>query len=115
MLGYYLTFDGKQFPNPLPPSMSMKAIETVTESEAGTDLVIVTRAGKRTWDFTFELSYTTKERLKALCLKEKVTMVYMGTSYTVRLRDYTEQLVQGSEWLRTVNGLYTCTVKVTQY
>lgn len=115
MLGHYLSFNGTTFPNPKTPTMTQSTIETVNQSEAGTDLVIVTRAAKRSWDFTFDLSYQKKEILRALCMQEQVSMTYMGTTYTVRLRDFTEQLVEGSEWLRSLNGLYTCTVKVTQY
>jgi hypothetical protein len=115
MLGNYLTFDGKQFPNPQPPTMDIATVENVTTSEAGNDLVVVIRPAKRSWSFTFNLSPLKKEVLKALCQKESVQMTYMGAPYRVRIRDYSEQLVEGSEWLRNVDGLYTCTVKVMEF
>lgn len=115
MLGNYITFDNVAFPNPQPPTMTAKTIENVSTSEAGTDLVVVVRPAKHSWSFTFNLSYLMKERLRVLCQKESVSMTYMGVIYTVRLRDFTEALVEGSEWLRNVDGLYTCTVNVTEF
>ena len=115
MLGNYLSFDGKVFPNPQPPTMDITTIENVTTSEAGTDLIVVIRPAKRSWSFTFNLSPLQKEVLKALCQEESVQMTYMSTPYRVRIRDYSEHLVEGSEWLRSVDGLYNCTVKVTEF
>ena len=115
MLGYYLKFNNVAFPNPEPPTMNISAIENVNQSEAGTDLVVVVRAAKREWSFNFNLSYLMKERLKLLCQQESVEMEYMGNTYQVRLRDFSESLVEGSEWLRNLDGLYTCSVKVTEF
>lgn len=115
MLGYYLKFNNVEFPNPLPPTMSVKTVENVNTSEAGTDLVVVVRPAKRSWSFSFNLSPTKKDLLAAYCQQEKVTMTYMGNNYTVRLRDLNVKLVEGSEWLRSLDGLYECTVTVTEY
>lgn len=115
MLGYYLAFNNVEFPNPLPPTMTVKTVENVNTSEAGTDLVVVVRPAKRSWSFQFNLSPTKKNLLQELCTREKVTMTYMGTDYTVRLRDLSIKLVEGSEWLRDVNGLYECSVTATQF
>lgn len=115
MLGNYLTFNGATFPNPIAPTKTAKTIENVSQSEAGTDLVVVVRSAKRSWSMTFNLSPTKKNVLEALCLEESVTMVYMGSTYTVRLRDYTEKLVENSEWNGTVDGLYECSVSVTEF
>ena len=115
MLGNYLAFNDVEFPNPLPPTMQIKTIENVNTSEAGTDLVVVVRPAKRSWSFNFNLSPTKKTLLQELCAREKVTMTYMGNTYTVRLRDFSEKLVEGSEWLRSVNGLYECSVTVTEF
>ena len=114
MLGNYLLFNNVTFPNPLPPTMSITTIETVNTSEAGTDLVTVVRPAKRSWAFTFQLSPEKKELLRQYCTREKVNMTYMGNTYVVRVRDFTEALVEGSEWLRNIDGLYTCTVNVTE-
>lgn len=115
MLGYYLKFNDVEFPNPQPPTMTISTIENVNQSEAGTDLVVVVRSAKRSWSFNFNLSYTKKEVLRTLCTYEKVTMSYMGNEYTVRIRDFNEKLVEGSEWVKDIDGLYECSVTVTEY
>ena len=55
MLGKYLKFNGVDFPNPITPTKTSQTIENVSQSEAGTDLVVVVRASKKTWNFTFNL------------------------------------------------------------
>ena len=53
--------------------------------------------------------------LENICKQEATTMEYMGKTYTVRVRDFSEELVEGSEWLKAIDGLYTCSVNVTEY
>ncbi len=115
MLGYYLKFNGTDFPNPTSVTMTSSTIENVNQSEAGTDLVTMVRASKKSWNMSFNLSSKFKDVLKALCLLETVTMNYMGASYTVRIRDFNEQLVQYSEWASNTDGLFVCTVKVMEF
>lgn len=115
MLGNYLKFDGVEFPNPITPTMNSKTLENVSTSEAGTDLVCIIRPSKKSWSFSFNLSSYKKNILKALCQNESTTMKYMGTDYTVRVRDYTEKLVENSEWVTTSEGLYQVSVKVTEF
>ena len=115
MLGYYLKFNGADFPNPKSVSMTSDAIENVSQSEAGTDLVTMVRPSKKTWNFTFNLSSAKKDILKGLCLLEYVTMVYMGTTYTVRLRGYQDNLVENSEWAANTDGLFTVSVKAMEF
>ena len=115
MLGEYLKFNANTFPKPISPSMSSKTLENVSTSEAGTDLVCIVRPSKKSWSFTFNLSASKKDILKALCTQESTQMTYMGTTYTVRVRDYQEKFVDGSEYLTTTEGLFTCSVKVTEF
>ena len=115
MLGYYLKFNGADFPNPVSVSMTSDTIENVSQSEAGTDLVTMVRPSKKTWNFTFNLSSAKKDVLKGLCLLEYVTMVYMGTTYTVRLRGYQDNLVENSEWAANTDGLFTVSVKAMEF
>lgn len=115
MLGYYLKFNNEAFPNPITPTMSSKTLENVNTSEAGTDLVCIIRPSKKSWSFKFNLSSGKRDILKTLCEAEYTTMTYMGTSYTVRIRDYQEKLVQNSEWADRTDGLYEVTVKVTEF
>lgn len=115
MLGKYLKFNNETFPNPITPSMSSKTIENVSQSEAGTDLVCVVRASKKSWPFSFNLSKGKRDILEALCEYESTQMTYMGKTYTVRVRNFKDKLVEGSEWLPSVDGLYECSVDVTEF
>lgn len=115
MLGNYLQFNGENFPNPLTPTRNSKTVENVNQSEAGTDLVCVVRASKNTWKFSFQLTPYTQSTLLQLCKAESVQMTYMGVTYKVRVRNYSEKLVEGSEWLEAVNGLYECSVDITEF
>lgn len=115
MLGDYLKFNEVSFPNPITPTRSSKTVENVVQSEAGTDLVCVVRPSKNTWTFNFNLSPGKRDILKGLCEDESTQMFYMGSTYKVRVRDFSEKLVEGSEWLSSTNGLFTCSVKVTEF
>lgn len=115
MLGYYLKFDGVDFPNPVSSTRTSKTLENVATSEAGTDLVTIIRTSKNGWSFSFNLTSGKRDVLKTLCTKESVTMKYMGTDYTVRVRDFQEKLIANSEWVDRSEGLYECSVKVTEY
>lgn len=115
MLGNYLQFNGKVFPNPINPKESSKTVENVNQSEAGTDLVCVVRPSKCSWNFTFNLSPAKKAVLKSLCQDESTTMIYQGVTYKVRVRDFQNELVEGSEWLTSTEGLFKCSVKVTEF
>ena len=115
MLGEYLKFNDVVFPRPTSNSMQSKTIENVTQSEAGDDLVTVVRSSKKSWSFSFDLSSRTKDVLEALCKAEYTMMYFMGQTYKVRVRDFQSKLVDGSEWLTTTEGLFTCSVKVTEY
>lgn len=115
MLGYYLKFNNASFPNPVSVTMNSKTLENVSQSESGTDLVCVVRPAKKSWLFSFNLTSRTKEILKGLCADEQTSMYYMGDTYTVRLRDFQEKLVQDSEWVDTSEGLYQVTVKATEF
>ena len=115
MLGYYLKFNNEAFPNPITPTMQSKTIENVNQSEAGTDLVCIVRASKKSWSFKFNLSSKKRDILRTICEQESTSMTYMGTTYTVRVRDPQERLVQNSEWAANTDGLYEVTVKVTEF
>ena len=115
MLGNYLKFNGVDFPNPVSVTRISKTLENVSTSEAGTDLVCMVRPSKNGWSMSFNLSSRTRDILKELCKAESTTMKYMGTDYTVRIRDYSEKLVQDSEWVSTSEGLYQVSVKITEF
>lgn len=115
MLGYYLKFNNESFPNPVSVSMSSKTLENVSQSEAGTDLVCLVRPSKKSWSMKFNLSSGKADILKELCKAESTSMLYIGTLYTVRVRDYQDRLIPYSEWVINTDGLYEVTVKITEF
>lgn len=115
MLGDYLKFNSETFPNPITPTKTSKTLENVATSEAGTDLVCIVRPSKLSWSFKFNLSSNKRDKLEALTHDESTQMSYMGSTYKVRVRDFQERLVQGSEYVSTSEGLYECSVKVTEF
>ena len=115
MLGEYLKFNNVEFPRPTSNSMSSKTIENVTQSEAGDDLVTMVRSSKKSWSFSFNLTSGKKDILEALCEDEYTMMYFCGRTYKVRVREFQQKLENGSEWLTRTDGLFTCSVKVTEY
>lgn len=115
MLGNYLKFNNETFPNPTSPSMASKTLENVSQSEAGTDLVCIVRPSKKSWSFKFTLTSGKAEILKDLCKAESTSMFYMGTTYTVRVRNYKEKLIDRSEYDTRTDGLYEVSVDVTEF
>jgi hypothetical protein len=95
--------------------MASKTLENVSTSEAGTDLVCVIRPSKHSWSFKFTLTSGKRDIIKDLCKAEYTSMYYMGTTYTVRLRDYQEKLIDRSEYDTRTDGLYEVSVKVTEF
>lgn len=115
MLGNYLKFNNEIFPNPVSSNKTSKTLENISQSESGTDLVTVIRPSKLTWTFSFNLTPAKRNLLQEICEEESTSMFYQGITYQVRVRDYSEQLVEGSEWLSAVDGLFSCSVKVTEF
>lgn len=115
MLGNYLKFNSVDFPNPSSCSMTSSTIENVAQSEAGTDLVCVVRSSKKKWSMSFDLTSGKRDTLKALCQEESTQMYYMGTTYTVRVRDFKEQLAKDSEYVSRSEGLFKCSVSITEF
>lgn len=115
MLGNFLKFNNVVFPNPKVHSRTSKTIENVSQSEAGTDLVMVVRPAKNSWNFSFNLSPAKRDILEGLTHDESTMMEYQGKTYRVRVRDFSENTVEGSEWLSSVDGLFECSVSVTEF
>lgn len=115
MLGNYLKFNTVQFPNPTNCTMTSSTIENVSQSEAGTDLVCVVRSSKKKWSMSFNLTSGKRDTLKSLAQAESTQMYYMGTSYNVRIRDFKEKLAKDSECVSRSEGLFECSVSITEF
>ena len=90
-------------------------IESVQVSEAGTDIINVTRYDKLTINCEFGCSHVWAKTFKEFSLLDSFILtsydVISGTDEqrTVRMRNYSQTLKKDSETLAGFNGLYSIT------
>ena len=115
MLGSnYLTFNNKAIPNPVDMTVDYDNIENVVQSEAGTDLAIVTRLQKRTFTCTCNCTSTWLTQFKALCSLSSATLVWLGESIEAMARITNATLQQNSEYAARTDGLWSVTITFTE-
>lgn len=110
MLGKYLKIENVVIPNPEDLSISYSNTETIKQSEAATDIGIVTRLMKRTFSFSFQCSSFWRDKLKSYCALSQTTLTYNGEAITGRLRLSSEKLLKNSEYCDRTDGLWTLSV-----
>lgn len=110
-----MSYNGVQIPTPTEGlKIAYNNIETVNQSETGTDLVSITRLKKRVYSFTLQITPFWLERVQAIAGQESSTQTFDGESITGRLRLISAELVKDSERLTTTNGLYIITAEFTE-
>lgn len=115
MLGStYLQFNGLDIPNPTSFNITYENLENVAQSEAGTDLAIVTRLGKRTFECTFQSTSTWLANFRTMCGLASGTLVYLSESITCRARITSATLAPNSEYAGRTDGLWIVTVSFTE-
>lgn len=115
MLGSnYLSFNSVSIPNPKDFNIKFQNIETVRQSEAGTDLGIVTRLQKRTFNCSFDCTSTWLAQFKAMCSLTSGTLLYQSESITCRARITSQKLAKNSEFTARTEGLWTISVSFTE-
>lgn len=109
-LGKFLKINNVAIPNPKLGGFSVTPtlIETVNQSEAGTDLVSVTRTSKPIFNMTFDLTSTWRDKLDAYSKLLSVTLTVDGVSYVGRFRAGSQTLVENSAHTDGTQGLWTC-------
>lgn len=114
-LGYkYLKFNSVDIPNPIQFDIMFDNIEAVAQSEAGTDLAIVTRLQKRTFTCSFQCTSTWLAEFRTMCGLSSGTLLYQGESITCRARIETANLSPYSEHVQRTDGLWTVAVSFTE-
>ncbi len=91
------------------------AVETVNQSEAGTDIVITSRLAK----YTFNASWTgidssLLDTIEGFCLENTVTLKYKEKEYTCRARGAAPRLLGKSYKYRRSDGLWDVNLTFTQ-
>lgn len=104
----YITLNGIVIPNPKPFKISYQNMESVKTSEAGTDIVLITRLQKRTFDMKFQTTTFWGEKLKEIAaITTQISMVYRGETIYGRFRYKDQELENGSEFIPGTDGLWT--------
>lgn len=115
MLYNFLKFNNEQIINPTSWKETSEVVENVNQSEAGTDIVSVTRFDKLTVNCTFQVSDYWFKKLKDYSKLRTITVTYYdagsGTTKTrtMRIRNFSVQLQPNSLLISTTNGLWVVT------
>ena len=118
---YPIKINGTAIYNPEGYSESSDVVETVNESESGTDIIILTRKDKLTISLSFRCSSYFKAILEGYRNTEPLSVqVYDATedgykTRSMRIRNYTCTLVQDSWKTRNTNGLYEISFDLVEY
>lgn len=116
MLGNnYMTIGGLLIPNPQGGiKIGYTNIEKRTQSEAGTDLVIVTRLKKRTISFTAKVGSDWKAEYERLCGLTQTQLVLDGETIDVTARIDSANMEKNSEFAKNTQGLWTLGIKLIE-
>lgn len=116
MLGNdYMTLGGLSIPNPQKGiKISFQNIEKTAQSEAGTDLAIVTRLQKRTFSFTANVTSAWLSQYRTICAQGSSTFVFMSETITVRARIESASMAVNSEYADRTDGLWTVGIKLIE-
>lgn len=108
MLGRnYISINGNQIPTPVGDlDISITDIENEKQSEAGTDLVSVTRLGKRVFSFTLQLTSNWKARIKNFAELPACELTFDGETISGRLRASSYKLIENSNLVENTSGLW---------
>lgn len=116
MLGKrYLIVNGTPIPNPVSGfSITFDEDETISISEAGTELGRVRRLDKRVFRGTWNVTSFWLEKFEAWCKLPTITLGYQGDFYTCRMRGFAPKLANNSEFVNTSDGLWTLSLTITE-
>jgi hypothetical protein len=116
MLGSnYMTLNGVSLPNPKDGiTISYQNIERTAQSEAGTDLAVVTRLKKRTFSWTAYVTSEWKAKYETICGLTQCTFVFNSETITVRARISGATMSPDSEYADRTNGLWTLGIQLIE-
>lgn len=115
MLGKkYITIGGLAIPNPSSLSISYENIESVNLSEAGTDLVNVTRLQKRAFSISLKASSFWRAKYKELCMMSQTILELEGEEILVRCRLSSEALIEHTEHAENTNGYWDISIELME-
>lgn len=92
----------------------LESIETVNQSEAGTDLVVATRLDKHIFKADWTVSSFWLSKFEEICKNRLVTLTFNGTDYTCRARGFAPTMVEDSETIENTDGLWEISLTFTE-
>lgn len=109
---YKYLFDNTEILYPISWDENLGVVENVNTSEAGTDIIQVTRLGKLTVKAQFKCTETWVAVFEEFAGKDTFTLTrydalaHNKVTHTVRMRNYNAKLVKNSWKLSGYNGLW---------
>lgn len=118
---YPIKFDTIEIPFPNSMGVSNEVLENVNETEAGTDITQIRRIEKLTISMSFRLMdrYLALFETFAYSTSTIQVSMYNATAGTyimkdMRMRDFQYKLVESSEKVQDINGMYDISFKLVE-
>lgn len=116
-----IVMNGITIPEPIKFDAEHETIENVSQSEAGTDLIEILRYGKMSYACEFNSSSTWAHRFAELSETDVITLscydlkADASVVRNVRMRDFKAVLVDNSQRIEGIKGLYKVTFKLEEF
>ena len=114
-------FDTTEIVRPNKWEESYEVVDTVNTTEAGTDVVDISRLSKLTVSASYKCSSDWAKKFKEFSRSLTISVKIYDTesetykTYTMRMRDFKQKLKKGSEFVRYGNGVYEVSFKLEEY
>ena len=117
----FIKFDDEEIIEPQSWSEDSEVIETVNETEAGTDQVAVLRYDKLSISCSFQCSHRWAKKLKAYSKQDEISVSFYdilaeeNTVRKMRIRDFKAALVENSWKTPGTNGLWIVSFNLFEF
>ena len=116
-----IKFNNEKIFEPSSWEENSEVIENVTQTEAGTDQIVVTRYDKLLISCSFQCSHTWAKKFKTYSTFDEITVsMYDILTETyknrmMRIRDFKVSLIEDSWRTRGTNGLYNVSFSLEEF
>ena len=116
-----IKFDNEAIITPISWEEESEVSETINQTEAGTDQIVITRYDKLTINCTFQCSSTWAKKFKNYSTKDEITVsIYniLSETYsnrTMRIRNFKVALVKNSWKTSNTNGLWNISFSLKEF
>ena len=116
-----IKFDDEEIIEPQSWSEDSEVIETVNETEAGTEQVAVLRYDKLSISCSFQCSHRWAKKLKAYSKKDEISVSFYdilieeNAVRKMRIRDFKASLVENSWKTPGTNGLWVISFNLVEF